>query len=297
MKDRSDAALKDYFFTRVHRIVTAAGATMVGWDDVLDSGALRLPGFVSMPWSNVWGEGGEDAAYKQANAGQKVVLAHATNLYMDLAYEKDPDEPGYDWANFVDEQRTFEYLPFDVFSIATRDRLGNAVAPSRWASTTRLTPAGRANVLGLQGLLWSENVKTPALLEYMAFPKILGVAERAWNRKMPTSRSLPETWRRFVNTLGQAELPRLDYFRPVDVRRELAQPRPVGVNYRIPIPGGVVSNGTLHANVRYPGVAIEYSLDGGRTWHTYDRATEARGVILLRARTSDGRPGRPTKVD
>jgi hexosaminidase len=216
---------------------------------------------------------------------------------MDLAYEKDPDEPGYDWANFVDERRTFEYLPFDVFSIATRDKMGNAIVPSRWASMTRLTAAGRANILGLQGLLWSENVKTPALLEYMAFPKILGVAERAWNRRMPTSRTLPEAWRWFVNTLGQAELPRLDSFRAVDVRHELAQPRGVGVNYRIPLPGGVVTNGALHANVRYPGMAVEYSLDGGKTWHAYDRATEARGVILLRARASDGRAGRPSRVE
>src|SRR5262249_29791972 len=129
----ADAARKDYFFKRLHRAITAAGITMAGWDDVVSGGHVALPGFVSMPWSNTWGDGGEDAAYRRANAGQPVVLAHATNLYMDLAYDKDPDEPGYDWAAYVDEHRTFEYLPFDVFALATRDRMGKVFAPAKWA--------------------------------------------------------------------------------------------------------------------------------------------------------------------
>jgi hexosaminidase len=272
---------------------------MTGWDDVVIGGHAALPGFVSMPWSNTWGDGGEDAAYRRANAGRPVVLAHATNLYMDLAYDKDPDEPGYDWANYVDEERTFEYLPFDVFAIATRDRMGRSFPPARWTHMARLTPAGRAHVLGIEGLLWSENVKTQALLEYMAFPKILGVAERGWNRRTPAAQALPEAWQRFVNTLGQAELPRLDAFRPVDVRRELAQPRPAGVNYRIPVPGAVLDGGALRANVRYPTFAIEYSADGGRTWQPYVAPVPGPSTtgLLVRAKTSDGRPGRAARVE
>jgi hexosaminidase len=293
-----DATLKDRFFARLDRVVRDTGATMAGWDDVLGDGRLRLPGFVAMPWSNTWGEGGEDRAYREANGGQPVVLAHATNLYMDLAYAKDPDEPGFDWANYVDEQRTFEYLPFDVFAIATRDKWGKAIPASRWASMTRLTPAGRANVRGIEGLLWSENVKSPEILEYMAFPKLLGVAERAWSRSTPSARSLPQAWGGFVWTLGRAILPRLDYFRPVDVRGELPAPPSVGVNYRIPLPGAVVETGVLRANVRYPGMAIEYSLDAGRTWTPYDGPVPLHGAkALVRARTSDGRPGRAAKVE
>jgi hexosaminidase len=292
-----DRGIKDYFFRRVHRIVTGLGATMTGWDDVLPDANAALPGFVAMPWSNVWGQGGEDAAYREANAGRRVVLAHATNLYMDLAYEKDPDEPGSDWGGFVDEQRTFEYLPFDIFSIARQDRLGRAIPPSSWAKMTRLTDHGRGNILGLEGLLWSENVKTPALLEYMAFPKILGVAERAWSRDMPTPETLPRAWERFVNALGQGELPRLDYFRPVDVRHELPDRERPGVNYRIPLPGAVLEGGRLSANVRYPGMRIEVSTDGGATWNAFVSPVPVSPPVLVRARTSDGRAGRAAAVE
>jgi hexosaminidase len=296
-RNLDDRGIKNYFFERVSRIVAATGATMAGWDEVIADGGLRLPGFVSMPWSNVWGEGGEDRAYQEANAGRRIILAHATNLYMDLAYNKDPDEPGSDWANFVDEQRTFEYLPFDIFSIASQDRLGHRLSPTLWATKTRLTPSGRNNILGLQGLLWSENVKGPRLLEYLAFPKILGVAERAWDRDMPAPQTLGEAWRRFVTTLGLAELPRLDYFRPVDVRGELGSRRDVGVNYRIPLPGAIADGGLLRANVRYPGMSIEVSTDGGVTWSLYAKPVAASPSILLRARTADGRTGRVVHVD
>jgi hexosaminidase len=290
-----DRAIKDYFFRRVHAIVTGLGATMTGWDDVL--GDAPLPGFVPMPWNNVWGEGHEDAAYREANAGSRVVLAHATNLYMDLAYNKDPDEPGSDWAGYVDERRTFEYLPFDIYAIATQDRMGHPIPPDKWANATRLTRGGKDNILGLEGLLWSENVKSPALLEYLSFPKILGVAERAWTRDVPSSQGLSGAWERFVNTLGQAELPRLDYFRPVDIRRELSPGDRAGVNYRIPLPGAVLRDGRLRANVRYPGMAIEYSTDVGATWKAYTTPTDARLPILVRAKTADGRPGRAAAVE
>ena len=255
----SDEAKKDYFFRKLSGIVGSAGVPMAGWDEVIQKG-LVLDGFVSMPWNNVWGEGGEDRAYKEANLGNLVVLAHATNLYLDLAYNKDPDEPGGDWAGFVDEYKTFQYLPFDAFSIATRDLMGSPIAASTWASATHLLRQRKPkeprsdglllsdtdfpNILGLEGLLWGENRKTPELLEYMAFPKILGVAERAWNRKTPTAQTLPAAWHEFVNTLGQAELPRLDGFRPVDVRHELSPETRAGINYRIPLPGASVAGGS-----------------------------------------------------
>jgi hexosaminidase len=298
-RDFDDRRTKNYFFGRLQRIVTALGATMTGWDDVVADGAA-LPGFVTMPWSNVWGDGGEDRAYREANGGRQVILAHATNLYMDLAYEKDPDEPGSDWGGFVDEQRTFGYLPFDVFSIATQDRLGKPIPPAKWARMTRLTAAGKANIQGLEGLLWSENVKTPELLEYMAFPKILGVAERAWSRDMPTAETLRRAWQDFVDTLGQAELPRLDSFRPVDVRGELSPRRSVGVNYRIPPPGAMIDRGqlgtTLRANVRYPGMSIEVSTDHGATWTPYQSSTPASPSVLVRTKTADGRASRASAV-
>jgi hexosaminidase len=290
----SDPQLRDLFFTRWNRIITATGAEMTGWDDIIHDG-LALPGFVPMPWSNVWTWGREDDAYIYANAGSRVVLAHATNLYMDLAYSKDPDEPGYYWANFVDDKKTFQYMPFNIFANGTQDRMGNPIDPATWNTKVHLDPAAKSNIIGMQGLLWGENVKTPELLEYMAFPKLLGVAERAWNPEPAELQTTPEAWAHFANRLGQEVLPRLGAFRPVDLHGEL--PPTVGVNYRIPPPGAVITAGVLHASVGYPGLAIEISANHGATWTTYTAPVKVSGSIALRTRAPDGRTSRITRVE
>jgi hexosaminidase len=187
-----------------------------------------------------------------------VVLAHAPHLYLDLAYDDDPDEPGYDWAGFVDERSTFAYRP------ATLD------------------------AVGIEAQLWGENGRSPELREYQAFPKLLGVAERAWNREIPAPDEMPAAWEVFCNTLGQAALPLLSRFRPVGLRG-------AGVNYRIPLPGGVIRDGVLHANVRNPGLQIEWSPDG-RSWRAYRRPVRAGATAHLRTRAPDGRTSRVAVV-
>lgn len=291
---KSDRELADYFFTKWHEIITGVDTKMTGWSDVLTNGTgtLVLDGFIPMPWSNVWGWGREDEAYRFANQGYKVILAHATNLYMDLAYNKDPDEPGYYWANFVDTKKTFEYRPFNVYANATEDRWGNPFTPNpEWVE---LAEAGKENIWGLQGLLWAENQKAPELVDYFAFPKILGVAERAWNRNMPPEDQIQVSWELFCNTLGQAVLPHLDFYQAVDLRGELSED--VGVNYRIPLPGAKIVCGYLRANIRFPGLTIEYSRDGGKTWKRYYKPVRVYGSVLVRARSTDGRTSRAAEV-
>jgi hexosaminidase len=207
---------------------------------------------------------------------------------MDLAYDKDPDEPGYYWAAFVDEKKTFTYQPFDVYANATEDRWGNPFSPD--PSWERLTPAGRRNILGMEAQLWAENGKSPQLREYQAFPKLLGAAERAWNRDTPTPAEMPAAWEAFCNTLGQATFPLLSWYRTVGLPEA-----GTGVNYRIPPPGGVIRDGVLRANVRNPGLEIEWSRDG-RSWHAYRRPVRAGDTALLRTRAPDGRTSRVAVV-
>jgi hexosaminidase len=285
---KDDAALMNYFFTKWNAIARTVAPKTAGWEDVIrdDPRTLKLPGFIALPWQNVWGWGREAWAYHFANNGQPVILAHATNLYMDLAYNKDPDEPGYYWAEYVDEKSTFTYQPFDIYANATEDRWGNPLTPD--PSWEKLTPEGRKNILGMEASLWAENGKSEELREYQAFPKLLGVAERAWNRDTPTPAQMPAAWNVFDNTLGQVTFPLLSFYRPVGLPG-------AGVNYRVPLPGAVVRAGMLTANVRDPGLAIEYSADG-RTWRPYPGAVRSGPTVLTRTRAADGRTSRISPV-
>lgn len=84
---------------------------------------------------------------------------------------------------------------------------------------------------GIQAELWTETVRTADHVEYMLFPRLLAVAERAWH-KAPWEDMLEKEankikgtdWPDFVNILGYHELPRLDK---------------AGVKYRISPPGAV----------------------------------------------------------
>src|SRR5262249_1817027 len=120
------------------------------------------------------------------------------------------------------------------------------------------TPQGLKNLLGIQGHIWCETIKGPQMLDYYTFPKLIGLAERAWGAQPawakiddPVARhqALGVAWNEFANRIGQREFPRLDSLFG-------------GTAYRLPPPGAEIENGRLHANVESPGLTIRYTTDG-----------------------------------
>jgi hexosaminidase len=129
----------------------------------------------------------------------------------------------------------------------------------------------------------------------MLVPKLLSLAERAWapdpdwarERDPAKSESLyRDAWSRFVNMLGQRELPRLD--------REVP-----GLNYRIPTPGLKVEGGTVRCSLEIPGFTLRYTTDGSEPTV---RSAEVRGPIPMRgtvrvaAFNATGRKGHTARV-
>ena len=115
-------------------------------------------------------------------------------------------------------------------------------------------------MIGLEGSLWSETVRTRAQLEEMIFPRMLALAERAWHRAPwePADganvaaridrRALDTDWERFANVLGHKELPKLES---------------AGVPYRLEVPGARLVDGALQINVALPGLPLEYRNPAG----------------------------------
>jgi hexosaminidase len=306
----SVADLPFHFLRELSAMLAAHNLATGGWEEIgltkVKIGEVTTkvanPEFVGKnfqpyAWNNVWGWGDEGNTYKLANAGYPVVMSNATNLYFDLAYDKDPVEPGYYWAGFVDTRKPFEFVPLDLYKSAYEDRMGNPINQQEaYKDAVGLTPAGKANVLGIQGQLWGENAKTPELMEHLAFPKLLGLSERAWAADPAWAATadqatrvtlLAAAWSRFANTLGQRDLPRLDYLSG-------------GVKYRIPLPGARIDNGQLLANVAFPGLSIRYTTDGKEpdaSSTVYTGPVAVTGVVKLKAFTSSGRGSRTAVLD
>ncbi len=260
-----------YFYGNINQLLKARGLTLAGWEEM----GLRKtitdgkPDYVPNPdftpyhlqtevWNNAIGGGQEDLAFKLANAGYKVVLSSVTNLYFDMAHYKSFDEPGYYWGAFVDIDKPFSFIPYDYFKNTKVDRDGLPINKNIFIGKQRLTDYGKTNIAGLQGCLWGENIKTPERMEYMIFPSILGLAERAWAQN-PQWATEPDTtkseamyqqaWSDFVNILGKSELPRLTYLNG-------------GYGYRIPKPGVILQGGKYLVNMQFPGFVIRYTTNG-----------------------------------
>jgi hexosaminidase len=258
------ADLRADFVARCRAILARHGLAFAGWDDtaLVASGQgvaadprFAGPGFQVYVWNNAAGSGQEDCAWKLANAGYEVVLANAAHLYFDLAYAKDPQEPGYYWAGFVDTRSAFAFCPLDLGAIPGRDQMGRPLSAE---AAARLIPlAAPQRVLGLQGQLWGENAHSRARIEYLAAPRLLALAERAWSPdpgwqaiedETERARRIAGDWNEFANRLGQHALAQLDR-------------APLAYGYRLPPPGAVVEDGSVHANVAFPGLVLRYTFD------------------------------------
>jgi hexosaminidase len=303
--------ISNYFLSRISDITNKKGYVTAGWEEislmkVKEGDAvhhLPNPNFINKNfrpyvWNNVWGWGQEDYAYQLANAGYKTVLANVTNLYFDLAYYKDPKEPGYYWGGFTDTREVFEFIPLDIYKSAKTDLLGNPLDLSNYDSKVRLTAQGKANVIGMQCHLWSENAKSPEFAEYMLLPRMLAFAERAWSADpawaTTTDAAKREqlcdaSWNEFANRLGQIELPRLDYYATGSI------------NYRLPLPGIATVNNAVVANCSYPGLTIRYTTDGSEPNIESDvyktpLTVEKGSLVKMKTFSTKGRSSRTSAI-
>ena len=307
---RETADLWYYFWKKMRDMLTRRGLQVSAWEEaglrktMLDGAPHYLPNpdFAAdrlrmYVWNNVLGWGAEDLAYRMANAGYQVVLGPVSNLYFDMAYQNEFNEPGYYWGAYTDVDKAFNFVPFDYFKTATEDRYGNPIDPAIFIGKSRLTDYGKSNILGIQGLIWSETLTNgPASIEYMVFPKLLGLAERAWAPAPDYEttkddalfrQQYAQAWSHFVNQLGKRELPRLDAYAG-------------GFQYRIPAPGAVLRQGTLHANLQLPGLTLRYTTDGsepGLNSAVYTGPVQVRGTVRVRAFDTRGRGGRVVVVE
>ena len=251
--------------------------------------------FIPYIWDNTGSNA--DLGYRVANAGYPIVICNVTNLYFDLAYNTDPKEPGLYWGGFQDNYDPYFLIPFDVFKSAVLSDYGVITAKDNPTDgMEKLKPENRKNVVGLQAQLWSETLRRPGMMEYYTLPKLFAFAEKAW-AKAPEweTESSAETrvqeiltgWNELANRIALYELPRLDK-------------KNGGYNYRIPLPGAIIQNDTLKANIAFPGLTIRFTTNGlepDPSSTIYEKPIKVEGKVNIRAFAPNGRAGRSWSVN
>lgn len=291
--------LSSYFGVEVSKLVKAHGiGTMQAWQDGLkdakDASVFATDHVNVNFWDTLYW-GGFDSVNDWANKGFRVVVSNPDYVYLDFPNEVNPAESGYYWGTrFSDERKIFSFAPDNMPQNAetSLDRDGNPFS----AKSDKPWPGA----YGLSAQLWSEVVRTDNQMEYMIYPRMVSVAERAWHRAsweqdykagreykggvthLVDVKALERDWQRFANLLGHRELAKLDK---------------AGVHYRLPVPGARVVGGKLEANTSFPGMVVEFSTDGGKNWQRYDDKArpQVSGEVQVRTASPDGK--RFSRVD
>ncbi|VEF26803.1 N,N'-diacetylchitobiase precursor [Shewanella baltica] len=297
-------SLNGYFIERVANMLADKGIIAAGWNDGM--GEVRPENMPAQVQSNAWSlisDNGHQIAHKQVNLGWKVVLSTPEVTYFDFPYVSHPDERGNHWAaRAIDSFKVFSFMPDNLPAHAERwhNSLNQPFVSDD--SHSQLKPGH--SFYGLQGHLWSEMVQSDEQAEYMLFPRMVALAERAWH-KAPwelaydyQGKIYSQQTQHFARQLnGQAEqVLKQDWQTFAAVYANKVQPKlaKAGVFYRIAPPGIRVEHQQLVLNSLYPNAELEYQLDSG-PWQSYRQAFKLNDVKHIRARVKDGtRYSRPS---
>jgi hexosaminidase len=291
------------YFQKIGGLLKERGIFMSGWQELAagtqNSDNLTLStdfihdGIQLDAWWYIAGK--EDAGYKLANAGYKVVLCPFDYFYLDLAYNKAFKEPGDSWIGYLDAEKIFSFNPYDYYKYTKDDIMGKPLLQNYFAAKEQLTKAGKDNIVGLQAAMWEENIGTPRLLEYMLLPRLLAMAERAWAKQprwsldkdsVQSKKDFQHDWSVFVNVLAKNELPKLDFYNG-------------GYNYRVPTAGVITSNGKVMANCELPGFIIRYTTNGSAPTAQslkYIKPLSEKGTISFRVFDGSSRSGETVSI-
>lgn len=277
------ADLKPYFVRQVAQLTAQRGLALAGWEDGLmydklntfERSQLANPRILANAWDNIWEWGVADRAYRLANNGYQVILSPGTHLYFDHPHEAHPQERGYYWATrFSGIDKVFGFMPDNLYANADTTRDGASITDLEKLLGRALPPLEQpANILGIQGQVWSETIRTAVQLEQMIYPRLLALAERAWYKAEWESNNnysaRLDDWQGFANRLAQVELTRL---------------ATSGSAFYLPPPGARWQQGKLVVNTMLPGLTVQYSLDQGNSWQEYrGQSLQHTQPILLRS--------------
>ncbi|MEZ4809200.1 MAG: family 20 glycosylhydrolase [Allomuricauda sp.] len=137
------------FVEKVEKIVKKHGKKAIGWNEIAQA-AIDSSTIVQL-----WNE--PHNAIKAIKSGSKIIMSPAEKTYVDMKYDS-LSQYGLSWAGFI---------PVDV--------------AYKWHPESYSEELPKENILGIEAPLWSETISNSAELEYMAFPRVIGLGELGWS--------------------------------------------------------------------------------------------------------------------
>lgn len=149
--------LQGYQLKRVEKYLNAKGRHIIGWDEILESGAT--PTATVMSWR------GPQGGVKAAKMGNKVVMAPNNYFYLDYYQTADPEankEP-LGIGGYVSLEKCWSFDPFD-----------------------HLTETEKSYIYGIQANTWTEYMRGIDRVQFMDLPRFCALSAVSWHKDAQT---------------------------------------------------------------------------------------------------------------
>ncbi len=142
--------LQSWFIREIETYLNSKGKKIIGWDEILEGGLA--PNATVMSWR------GTQGAIEAAKEGHDVILTPTSHCYFDYYQSEEEGEP-LAIGGYLPLKKVYSFNPIPA----------------------ELTTEETKFVLGAQGNVWTEYMKTTDQVEYMLFPRILAMSEVVWS--------------------------------------------------------------------------------------------------------------------
>ncbi len=144
-------SLQTYFIGRVQKILNNYEKKIIGWDEIIEGGLVNDA--TVMSWR------GEEGGIFAAKAGNNAIMSPTSHLYFDY-YQARTGEP-LAIGGLIPLEKVYSYEPIPE----------------------GLDINQATKILGAQGNVWTEYIKTPEMVEYMSVPRMTALSEIVWSKR------------------------------------------------------------------------------------------------------------------
>ena len=144
-------SLQTYFIGRVQKILNNHEKKIIGWDEIIEGGLVNDA--TVMSWR------GEEGGIFAAKAGNNAIMSPTSHLYFDY-YQARTGEP-LAIGGLIPLEKVYSYEPIPE----------------------GLDINQATKILGAQGNVWTEYIKTPEMVEYMSVPRMTALSEIVWSKR------------------------------------------------------------------------------------------------------------------
>ena len=187
--------VEHYFIRRIQKHVKSLGKTMLGWDELAESGVPVNE--VALMW---WRHDKPEILDQILANKYPIILCPRVPLYLDFK-QYESHKNGRTWGGkYATLEGIYEFP----------ESLHRNVDSQQ--------------ILGVQGNLWTERFSSSNSIDFMIFPRLAAISESGWTK--PENKDQASFNKRLATILKLYDQDKLYYFNPFDISQH---PEPAGV--------------------------------------------------------------------